>query len=347
MAEREQRREGQEGNRWVNVTPSAEELAAWFEANVKVEEGLSHADYIGGLVLIPATEKTKGISGWEGNSPTIGDFEDLVFTPYIRVETRLKYFRDLCEKESWLGVIEPADIEEPDKKLPPGYFRMAIATGEGRESRYIGCSKKVTVYKAASVRYEIVTLDKRTGEQGKVRLGDIELDAPAGTKVVATLKSGRQSTWADDNAVMKAETGAIGRALGMAGMLVIPGSGIATAEDVQESRAAEAAGPSADSATLPEAGTAAVIPESAPGEGTDEKMREEITTILAAMEKEYPEVHKQFLAWAKEKKFGRLSEIVSPQLRGMHRKATTMYNEAGQAKSAESEKKGDKPAAQE
>jgi hypothetical protein len=294
------------------------------------EKKAAHADYVGGVVLIPATEKTKTVTGFEGASPVIEEIENLVLTPYIRVETRLKYFHDLCAEEEWQGFIEPAKIEKQDPKLPPGFFRYAVATGEGREARYLACSMQVTIFERASLEEKVILLDKRTGEQGVVRTGKIVLAAPAGTKAVPTVRPGRNSTvYADDNAVMKAETGAIGRALGMAGMLVIPGSGIATAEDVQESRAAEVSGPTPDSAELPaEPGTAAIIGDPGAGPDTDERQREEIVRILAALEEEFPDAAKHFKAWAEEKKYGRLSETVSPQLRGMHRRNTTVYNDA-------------------
>jgi hypothetical protein len=330
-------RKGQEGNRWVNETPSAEELAAWFEKEVKVEDDLQHADYVGGVVLIPATEKAKTVTGWEGAVPTIEEIEALVFTPYIRVETRLKYFHDLCDQQHWQGFIEPALIEEQDPKLPPGFFYHLVPTGENKGVRYLACSMRVTIYEKGSVQEKLT-------KKGVIRTGSIVRIAPGGTKAVPLVRTGRNGAYADDNAVMKAETGAIGRALGMAGMLVIPGSGIATAEDVQEARSQEASGPSPDDARLPEeVGTAPIVSDPATAPDADEKMREEITTLLAAMEEQYPETAAQFKAWAKEKGYGPLGEIVSPQLRGLHRKATVMFNEAGQKKPADSEPEGDKP----
>lgn len=347
----EGRRFGREGNRWVNTIPTAEELADWFEKNVEVDDDLEHSNYVGGVVLIPATEKSKRVTGWEGNAPQIEEFEDLVFTPYIRVETRLKYLHDLCEKKKWIAFIDPAVIEKQDAFMPPGFFKRAVATGENREARYVGCSKKVVIYEAQDFKEEKVLLDKRTGEEGTIRVGTIVRSAPEGTKTVPTVRvwgRGQSATVsADDNAVMKAETGAIGRALGMAGMLVIPGSGIATAEDVQESRSNEAQqpdGPSSEGATLPEESpAAAIVSEPASGKDPDEQMREEITTMLAALESEFPEDAKSFKAWAQEKGYGRLSETVSPQLRGMHRRIITVYDDA--VKKREAKKGGGSGAA--
>lgn len=334
-------RVGQEGNRWVNQTPTADELAAWFQKNVKVEDTLQHDDYAGGVVLIPATEKAKTVTGFDGAAPVIQEIENLVFTPYIRVETRLKYFHDLCDEKRWQGFIEPAKIAEQDPKLPPGFFFYLAPTGENRGVRYLCCSMQVVIYEGGSVREEIV-------KKQLVRTGTIVRIAPGGTKAVPVVRNGRNGAYADDNALMKAETGAIGRALGMAGMLVIPGSGIATAEDVQEARAQEASGPSPDEAQLPEEVSAvAAVPDSGPAPGSDEQLRTEVETILQALEDEFPEVATEFKAWAKEKKYGRLADTVSPQLRGLHRRISVMYNEAKEKKPAESSGEGDKPPAEE
>lgn len=326
----EQRR-GREGNRWINETPSAEDLATWFSSNVKVADGMAHEDYVGGVVLIPATEKAKTVTGWDGVTPLIEDVEALVFTPYIRVETRLKYFHDLCEKEDWQGFIEPAKFERQDARLPSGFFRHVVATGEGRESRYLACSMQVVIYEKGSIEEKVVILDKRTGEQGVVRTGKIVRVAPAGTKAVPMLRYGRNSSvYADDNAVMKAETGAIGRALGMAGMLVIPGSGIATAEDVQEARAAEAAGPTPAEPELPDD----ELPSTAPRDGAavaaddDAALRSQATEILAELAKVSPEAHVEFKRWAAERGHTRLSEVTSPALRGLVKKAENMLEDA-------------------
>lgn len=318
------RRLGKEGNRWVNTVPSADELATWFAANVKIDEKLDAGDYVGGVVLIPAEEKHKAVVGWNDKGPNIGEVIDLVYTPYIRVETRLKYFHDLCAEKGWLGFIDPAPIEKPDMVLPPGFFRYAVKTGADREARYIACSKRIVIFKEEGFKIELAFADKRTGEQRAVRTGTLIREAPDGTKAVPTLKGYRDNLYADDNAVMKAETGAIGRALGMAGMLVIPGSGIATAEDVQESRVQE--GEQTDGPELPS--RAVPLPAEEAVVDTDESMRNEIAKVLGELEESFPDAHAQFIAWAREKGFGRLSETVSPPLRGMHRKVTATRDEA-------------------
>src|SRR5204863_2609716 len=117
--------------------------------------------------------------------------------------------------------------------------------------------------------------------------------------------------WADDNALMKAETGAVGRALGMAGILVV-GTGVATAEDMQEAAAGPsgAAAASSAGATLPgeapapqEAGAAvpAQVEEPKPEEGRtftdDGELRAYARELTTAFQDEHPEQWQVFKSW--------------------------------------------------
>lgn len=321
-AQRAVRREGKEGNRWVNVRPTGEELAAWFKANVDIDEHLKDEDYIGGLTLIPGNEKTKEIVGWDdGNSPKMSDVWDLVFTPYIRVETRVKYFFDLMNAyEDRVGVVEPIPLIEQDPKLPKGFFVRTVATSETESVRMICCSMKASVFKAGTMRMEKRVVDKRTGEEAFVRVGELLQDSPPATKVVPLLFN---SGSVDINAVMKAETGAVGRALGMAGCLVIPGTGLATAEDIQE---LNAGGGAAGGNVLADEAVAAELP---PGAGApaepDEQLREQVVAAMGRMKE--PRVV-EFKKWAADRGFGALSEVTSPALRGMLRKAEKIAKES-------------------
>jgi hypothetical protein len=67
----------------------------------------------------------------------------------------------------------------------------------------------------------------------------------------------------DENAPMKAQSGANGRALGNAGMLIIPGSTIATAEDMTEALSGESTGVAAE---LPATTRAAATPVETPAQ---------------------------------------------------------------------------------
>lgn len=335
---REQRRQGQEGNRWVNQLPSGKDISDWFEKNVKIGEGLDHKEYVGGVTLIPNEEKSKAVVGWDGgNNPIIRRVEDLVYTPYMRVETRIKYFWDLMAEAETIGFIEPVPTEKPDPSVPPGFFKMVIPTGENVGVRFICCSMRVTVYEKDSVTYEKLLVDKRTGREEIVRRGKILLAGAPATKMVPTLSYDK----ADNNSIMKAETGAIGRALGMAGMLVIPGTGIATAEDMQElgQTGGATVSEAADGAELPEG---PLVVEQRSDADLDQEMRDEVGTILKAME-QFPETLASFKAWAAQRGHNRLSEVVSPALRGMHRKAKAMLEEA--AVTSEQEAPQEKPAA--
>lgn len=336
QASRQVRREGREGNRWVNIQPSGAEISEWFSSAVPIADELEAKDYVAGVTLIPNEEKAKTVTGWDqGNNPIIRKVTDLILTPYMRVETRVKYFHDLMLVTGAHGFIEPVPAEKGDGRLPAGFFRMAVATGPGAEVRFIGCTMRVVVYAKDSLDYKEVVADKRSGEKKIVRTGKIVLEA-VGTKIVPALSYDR----ADNNSIMKAETGAVGRALGMAGVLVIPGTGIATAEDMQEleSLPADVAAASAG-AVLPEEGEESVVAAPKPPD-TDEKLREEAAALIEAMGK-FPETLKEFKGWAAERGFQRLSEVTSPALRGLVKRAESMLQQAEAAAA------GEKPPAKE
>ncbi len=348
-------RKGKEGNRWVNERPSGDDVGAWFKDNVEIEEGMSHDDYVGGVVLIPNKEKTEELVGWNSvNAPVFADFYDLVLTPYIRVETRVKYFQDLCMKKEWLGVIEPVEFDEKDpaaKGLPPGFFRYRVLTGPDTQAIFLGCSMRCTVFDRDSVERVKLIVDKRTGEERLVYKGKTQITTVA-TKGVPTLNSKSE---ADPNALMKAETGAVGRVLGMAGMLVIPGTGIATAEDMQEARqlqAAEDRGASfadaalpADAVEAPVAGEEIEPAVAAESASNDAQLRDQAAKLIAEM-KDLPDelaTFRAFKEWTDSRNFARLSEVTSPALRGLVRRAEVMLEE-GKAKLAKPAEPAPKPA---
>lgn len=333
MVQRAEKRQGREGNRWVNTIPTGDEIAAWFKGNVLIDEKLTHEPYVGGVTLIPSKEKSRVITGWDaGNNPVFGDVYDLTLTPYIRVETRVKYFHDLMAEKEWLGVVEPVAPEQQDPRLPKGFFFLSTRTGANSEVRFIACCMKVTVYEKGSVEHKRVTVDRRTGREEFVRVGKVVLDATPATKAVPVLSHGYGgSVEADNFAIMKAETGAVGRALGMAGMLVIPGTGIATAEDLQEANSLGSAGSPESDADLPdeEAGPLAAGLGSAELD-EDESLREKAADLIEQMG-EFPQAQKAFKAWAKQRGYARLSEVTSPALRGLLRKAENTLKEAQEA----------------
>jgi hypothetical protein len=327
-----ERREGQEGSRWYNVPPSGKELGDWFEANVPLHEGLVAVHYLPGVTLIPATEKAKTVTGWNGNTPVIQQVENLVYVPYAKVETRVKYFNDLMalKQDEWLGVIEPVEGEHQSKRLPKGFFSFPVQTNNGVVT-YVCCTMKVTVFKRDTVKYKEFR-NVETGKMEQLRQGETIIDSAPATKMIGTL--GRYG--ADDFSLMKAETGAIGRALGMAGMLVIPGTGIATAEDMQEAVAMEGR----QTPSLPQDGEQADTPPDQPQQAEEslEDLRQQAILLVNTIKEEFPDLFTTFLDWAKDRKLGEIGKIEDPRIvRGVITKAERELAEAREAKAAEDE----------
>lgn len=324
-----ERRIGQEGSRWYNAPPTGPELSKWFEDNVELHEGLEAKPYIPGVTMIPATEKAKTVTGWQGATPIIQQVENLVFVPYAKVETRVKYFHDLmAKKESdWLGVIEPVVGDFQSKRLPPGFFVFPVATEKGTVN-YVCCSMKVTVFERGDLAWREIK-NMRTGETERVRVGKTIIDAAPATKMIPTL--GRWG--ADDFSLMKAETGAVGRALGMAGMLVIPGTGIATAEDMQEASAMEGR----TTPSLPEDGEQAEAPPVKDAEAASAEeltdLRQQAALLLNTIKAEFPPLFAEFIDWAKERKIGEIGKVEDARiLRGVISKAERELAEAREEK---------------
>lgn len=320
-----QRREGQEGSRWINVRPTGAEIAKWFKENVEIADGLDHDHYVSGITLIQQQEKAKEVAGWNSeNQPLIAERTNLVYVPYAKVETRVKYFHDLMElkSEDWQGVIEPVQPQNPDPSLPPGFFYFLVKTGPDAGVRYICCSMKVTVYKRGTVERKRVQAGNGHRRQEAIETtGETIIDAPPATKMIAVA-----ARWGPDNfSMMKAETGAVGRALGLAGMLVIPGTGVATAEDMAEAEAlvgqqaqaeptGEASAPPADAKPSPEALT---------------ELRQQAVAAILALKEGYPDAFKAFQEWSQGRNIGKIAEIEDERLlRGLVTKAERDLQEA-------------------
>jgi hypothetical protein len=345
----------QEGSRWRYNRPSGEEVASWFAGNVHLHDKMEHDRYVQGVVLIPASEKVKRtVLKTNGDHMTIEGW-DQIFTPYAKVETRVAYFWDLMAiHPEWVGVIEPVPVPRLDTQgyrnhhLPRGFFKVPVQKGSDQWVDYLGCGMRVRVFERDALRIELRE-DPVTGEVIQHYVGKTVLDAPPATKMVATLTSKNDT---DPFAIMKAETGAIGRALGMAGMLVIPGSGVATAEDMFE--AAAAGGDSAntiapEAATLP--GETAALPLAAGGtpaaseptgagaeppdaEAQEKQMRERITTLTNQLAARSEDALDRFRMWAVEKKID-FENLKEHQLRGTLRKLEQLLEELDQAGQAQ------------
>lgn len=268
----EQPKSVREGSRWIHERPDPADVIKWFTENAPLHEGMDPQRYVTGVTLIPAIEKQKKlVQGQETEE------RRQTYTPYVRVDTRILYWWDWCRENGVLGVVEAVPVPRMrdngyfNEHLPPGYFVHTVQEAAGFKS-YIGCSLVVRAFKP----------DVRSGGRGR------EVFAPTyGTKVVPTA-----NRWgADDDALHKAQTGAMGRALGMAGMLVIPGAGVATYEDMVD-RAEQVDAPAA---SLP-AQTAPGVPAA---QATTLHAR--AAELILQLQEEKPDAFASFQAWATER----------------------------------------------
>jgi hypothetical protein len=353
--------EGREGARWINRKPSGPEFAAWFSDNVKMPEGLEHDKYVGGVVLIPAVETVqyvKSVNETSGEA-VIERKKQLTYTPYPKVETRLEFYWDLLDQnENWYGVVEPittprpsvepvtveeqimdgdrlidrksqrvAQIVQTVEQLPPGFFVMSVPVA-GEIAHYLCCS------------YLVEIREEREGKEDRV------VRSGRGTKAVpmVTVKtwSGATTIKPDDNAIMKAETGAKGRALGFAGILNIPGSGVATAEDMLEALAGPAAGVQPGEPQTTEAGPAAPTAEPAPAKSKEEQQADEHKALVARARElvnegsELPGVLDEFKEWGQKRNppVTNLGNLRGPALKGAIKKLEKLV-EAGKQRAAD------------
>lgn len=319
-----------EGSRWRHGPPSPEDLGNWFREQ-PLHDGMVHDRYVGGLVLIPAKERVTRTFGRQNGSRYVADGEEVVYTPYVKVDTRIAYFRDfVAMHEDWIGKVRPVPARVVDDQGSPyyngnladaGFAIHPIRVGE-QTTYYLACTMEVAIY-------------ERESYAARLKGADVEpIMQAVGTKQVAMTRSygsNRSSAFADDNCIMKGQTGAVGRALGFLGMLVI-GTGVATAEDIQEAFSEQSAPAPAPGADLPpvvnregqpltaapapaQAAEAAVSPEPTP-EQRDENLRKHALELQGQMEADFPDAWSDFMGWWRERNFGALSTLTGPALRG-------------------------------
>lgn len=276
----------QEGARWRFRRPSSTEVAAWFET-VPLDEGLEHKDFIGGVVLIPQTEKVKHTLASGGTR----ERQEQVFTPYVQIGSRVFYARRLAEKRTLRYRPRPLAVPKVEDRqssyfngnMPPGLWWHVVMDTSGNLVKYL----------CATWTIQLVDDNDTVFLEGQ------------GTKQV----TGLSYNGLDDNAVMKAETGAVGRALGVAGILTV-GTGIATADDMQEFVSASTQAPTA---------TLALPPTEVPnGELPDVSEADKLPQLrarLLALQAQVQELGawSQFLSWYNARKeaegWGKLDEI--------------------------------------
>lgn len=301
------RRTGQEGSRWINQRPPGEEVANWFEENVTLhDESLDHGHYVQGITLIVQTVKENEVIGFSDKGvPTIDERTNLHYVPYAKVETRVKYFWDVVAALDAVGFIEPVAPPKPAGNLPEGFYAMAVTTTDGKIAQHICATMRATVYERGTIDYEQI-VNRRTGEITTVRTGKVLMQGAPASKQVPVL--GRFGS--DANALMKAETGAVGRALGMLGMLVVPGSGVATAEDMLEAQGQEGVQAQAAPAEV-KTGEEAVLSDD------DDALRAKITTLVGTLGEIDKARLDAFRAFVKDRGISGIKDATSPQLRGL------------------------------
>ena len=302
----------QEGSRWRWHKPSSEAVAHWF-TSVPLDEGMRHEDYVGGVVIIPQTEKVK-----HQLQDGMHERYEQVFTPYVQIGTRVGYSRRLAEHRGLRLRIAP---EVVPRTLNPGspYFNgnfpdglwWHVIVGDIGATRYLCATYSVQMFEPQEYARRL---------RGELAMPVLE---GSGTKQVAG--------GADPNGLMRAQTGAIGRALGVAGILVI-GTGIATAEDMQEYIAAPTATP--DQALLPPSEIAPGAPP-AEAEDSDEaltQLRARAVALQARMQEETPLAERAFMAWWQERRIHEgwesLGDVPLEALRGVVTRMETLHAEA-------------------
>jgi hypothetical protein len=287
----------QEGSRWRFARPTGDEVATWF-GKQPLDDGMDAADFVSGIVLIPASENVKRqVPGRQAGTVATVESREMTFTPYVRVDTRVRYFRKLGDHRELVSVIEPAEVPQitsgafSNAHLPDGYWWYVIGSGDAAK-RSLCCTMRVALYRP----------EDYFGEGEDTNAGPARRARP-----VLFGASTKQVDPFDQNALAKAETGAIGRALGVAGILVI-GTGIATAEDMAEMEAA----PIQTGPALPAGG--------APTE-TSEQVSERCVALQQRLQQERPEKWTEFAAWWQERRskegWGTLTDAPLEVRRGM------------------------------
>ncbi len=273
----------QEGARWRHHRPSGEQVATWFSSQ-PLDEGMEHKDYVGGVVLIPQSEKVKYTRKDGGG--TVERYE-MVFTPYIQIGTRIAYFRRLAEYRGLIPYIGPSDVpraRNPESayfngNLPDGFWWHLVQGSEG-PVRYLCCTMVAQMFKP---------------QEYMARLGG-EPPMP----VLSGIGTKQGSGGADPNGLMKISTGAMGRALAAAGILVA-GTGAASAEDMLEFSGLAAAAPDQEPALPPVATTTAAAPEPTDPAAQLAALRSQAQALAVQMQESNPESFRQFNLWWQER----------------------------------------------
>lgn len=310
----------QEGSRWRYARPSSTEVKDWFSTQI-LDEGMDHDDYLSGVVVIPANEKVKQAKV-DGDKNVVEEIYELTFTPYVRIDMRVLYFRRYAERNNLIRVVEPVEVPRIadagsayfNAHMAKGFWWHVVSVGSGPPRRYLVSTHRVALYEREP--YTAALRDP----------GRTTLPVP----ILEGIGSKQVNGGADDNAIMKAETGAIGRALGVAGILVV-GTGIATAEDMIEATAGPQA---AGSAQIPEGGPGMPAAPLDPAQQHAE-LRERALALQGELKGDHPEAWREFAAWWKERQHAEgwadLNVVPMDPLRGIVSKMERMVDTARRA----------------
>jgi hypothetical protein len=149
-----------DGSRWIYSKPPQDDVVAWFREQ-HLHADMEHDPYLGGIVLIPATEKVKETRRMPNGMLTPFEYERIVYTPYVKVDTRIAYFWDFVRALNggkllgeFVGVIEPVeqkiitDEKSPyfNAHLPQGFSVYVVRNKNDTVSRYIVSTMRVAVY---------------------------------------------------------------------------------------------------------------------------------------------------------------------------------------------------------
>lgn len=309
-----------EGSRWRYTRPSSGEVNAWFDTQ-KLDEDMKHEDYVSGVVLIAASEKVKITSQRPDGKKVTEEVYEQTFTPYVRIDMRVLYFRRLAESLDLIRVIEPATDRVPkiadaqsayfNGNLGDGLWWHVVNDSQGKTVRFLVSTHRVALYEKQAWMDSADDAERR-------KL----------SPVLEGVGSKQVNGGPDENAIMKAETGAIGRALGVAGILVV-GTGIATAEDMIEALSGRQA---LGSAEIPEGGPRG--PETGPTDPQEvlKQLRETAVGLEAAIKAESDTAWRDFAAWWKERSSAEgwraLGDVPVDPMRGIVSKMERMLDQA-------------------
>jgi hypothetical protein len=324
------------GSRWLYAEPTEDQVKEWFEKQ-PLHHDMAHGPYLGGIVIIPQTETAKVTMLNANDQMFVREEERTTYTPYVKVDTRVAYFWDLVDAlnteemdQKYIGIIRPVPVprvEDPSSAfynghLPDGYSVHAIRNRNDTINRYLVATWECLICERQSWK------EQRDGAP---------LNCVLRGRGVKQVPTNYRNGWADDAALMKAETGAIGRALGVAGILVV-GTGVATAEDIQE--AVSGGGgetpatepklpPVVDREGAPVAAEGAQEPlaadtvaeetpeqEEAARERTDEELRAYASELRDKLQAASPEAWQAYVEWWQGRDFGKLEDLAGPALKG-------------------------------